>query len=102
MNSNIHLLSNIYIIQNTKNLENDREFHTQIRGRKAIRELLNKIPSHSLSDEQRFQLTEEIPCAYADGEYTFGFIKEGDGRLIYKNRCTKKQRCDVYSKGKCM
>jgi len=104
MRSNIDLISNIYIIQTNKTIQSDRQFHRQIRGKKALKKLLQLLePSltgindeqpynnylHLLTEEQKIQWEQDLPCSFSN-EQSFGFVKK-NGKLILENRCENKK-----------
>ena len=114
MAPNIHLISNIYVFQHGKTMEDDNNFHRQIRGKDAIKKLLQTLMPHLrgvndersydahlhlLTEEQRFQWKEGGKCSWSE-EYTFGYTKNSEAR-VFENRCQQKRECDVYKRGGC-
>lgn len=99
--SNIKFASNIYVLTGESKLA-DRKFMSQVVDPGAISEIAKKLPKDGKNNPM---FTSELhatiyafstPCAYGNGDYTHGVIKE-DGRLICVNTC-ENNLCPYFSR----
>ena len=93
--SNITFASNIYVVEGESKLS-DKRFMAQVVDPGAVREIA-RLMSKDANGRVRFSspLHREIydystPCAYSNGDYTHGVIREGD-ELVFVNTCDNEE-----------
>ena len=94
MNSNITILSNIYI-RTHDDLRLDKEFTSRVRGRSALNKLKTVHDEIVLTDWQENMRQHDTSCPLAEnGEKTHGLVRR-DGALAWEGRCEFKE-CERY------
>ena len=96
MNSNISILSNIYVRAH-EDLKLDTEFTSRVRGQPALRKLKREHEGVALTEWQENMRQNDTTCPIAiNGERTHGLIRR-DGVLVWEGRCEYKecQRFDI-------
>lgn len=94
--SNITVNSNIYFISGEK--RTDRQFLSQVKGRKALQHLLtyNIITEQDFSEVQKHVYSESLKCKYNDpGDFTYGPVRRINGELRWECRCCEVE-CDGF------
>lgn len=93
--SNIIFASNIYVVEGESKLS-DKKFLAQVVDPGAIREIAKILPKDA-NGRVKFSLplhgeiyNYSTPCAYSNGDYTHGVIREGD-ELVFVNTCENKE-----------
>ena len=95
MNSNITILSNIYIRAH-EDLRLDAEFTSRIRGQPALKKLKTEYEDIVLTEWQENMRQNDTSCPLAEnGEKTHGLVRL-DGVLAWEGRCEFKE-CERYS-----
>ncbi|SMF33568.1 Superfamily I DNA and RNA helicases [Paenibacillus barengoltzii J12] len=99
LKSNIQPLSNVFPLK--KGLLEDQEFHDQVKGKKAIDIMVDRLKRHTgeykpLTPEQKNQSEEGMYCALLGDkkELVFGFVQV-DGKLKPECRCYK-HTCSLF------
>lgn len=103
--SNLGINSNVYPVTESQVIK-DRGLINQIKDRKTLRKLVENILGPIRDDEYcrkllaglmdphtlRVYWDEDVGCAYANGQKTFGLVKDGDHMKIEcrcKNTCCR-------------
>ncbi len=93
--SNITFVSNIYVIEGESKLS-DKKFLAQVVDPGAIREIASRMIKDA-NGRVKFSLPlhgeiydYSTPCAYSNGDYTHGVIREGD-KLVFVNTCENEE-----------
>ena len=98
---NITFVSNVYIIEGETKIS-DKKFLAQVVDPGAIREIASRMTKDA-NGRVRFLLPlhgeiyeHSTHCAYSNGDYTHGVIREG-GELVFVNTCENKE-CREFAK----
>ena len=95
MNSNITILSNVYIRENI-DIKLDTAFVARVRGQSALRKLKNEYNEVVLTEWQENMRQKDMSCSRAlNGEVTHGLIRR-EGVLVWEGRCEYKN-CERFS-----
>ena len=95
MNSNITILSNVYVRAN-KDLRLDTEFTSRVRGQSALVKLKTEYEDITLSEWQENMRKNDTSCPNArNGEKTHGLVRR-DGMLAWEGRCENTE-CERFS-----